>query len=70
MWWIAPLALLGHCVGDTGGVVYLGGGSKACGVGQNRCGDRKNTLTVAGPLMSARFAGWYSFGKIDSLYLP
>ena len=42
------MALPGHCVGDAGGVVYMGGGSKACELGQNRCGDQ-NTFNYGRP---------------------
>lgn len=49
MWWIAPLWPSQVTVGDTGGVVHMGRGSKACGLGQNRCEDQKNTFDCGRP---------------------
>lgn len=44
------------------------GEARHVGWGGTDVKTRRILLTVAGPLMSARFAGWYSFGKIDSLF--
>lgn len=49
MWWIAPLWPSQVTVGDTGGVVHMGRGSKAYGLGRNRCEDQKNTFDCGRP---------------------